>query len=178
VTSGQKPRTTLQACGSWEWQPVTFVRVGAKTDHEIELQKLTKTDVRTRVSRGHQGAEHLAGGTPCVRVETQRRAARRLTQKMRLEARTNTRIRCRRETTQNRTKEILNGPLYWQAEITTVERSVPEIASQALRSVWHKSLQAVRAQRGKPARKGIYLGTGRSHTGAKTIERQLGKAFR
>jgi hypothetical protein len=135
----------------------------------------------TRVSRGHQGAEHLAGRTPCVRAETQRWAARRLTEKMRSEARTNTRISCRRETTQNRTKEILNGPLYWQARITTVERSIPEIASRALRSAWHKSLQAVRAQRGKPTRKGgkgIYLETGRSHTGAKTIERWLGKAFR
>jgi starvation-inducible outer membrane lipoprotein len=104
------------------------------------------------------------------------------------EARTNTRISCRREITQNRTKEKLNGPLYWQAGITTVERSIPETASQALRSVRHKSLQAVRAQWGKPARKGgkvIYLETGHSHTGAKTIEtdtktieRRLGKAFR
>jgi hypothetical protein len=93
----------------------------------------------------------------------------------------NTRISCKREITQNRTKEKLNGPLYWQAGITTVERSIPETASQALRSARHKSLQAVRAQWGKPARKGgkgIFLETGRSHTCAKTIERRLGKGFR
>jgi hypothetical protein len=63
----------------------------------------------------------------------------------------------------------------------TVERSVPETASHALRSARHKSLQAVRAQWGKPARKGgkgIFLETGRSHTCAKTIERRLGKGFR
>jgi hypothetical protein len=56
---------------SWEWQPTTFTRPGAKTDREIELQKLTKTDVRMRVSTGHQRAEHLAARTPSVRAETQ-----------------------------------------------------------------------------------------------------------
>jgi hypothetical protein len=181
VTMGQKPRTALQACMSWEWQPTTFARPGAKTDREIELQKLTKTDVRMRVSTGHQRAEHLAARTPSVRAETQWWAARRLIEKMRLEARTNTRISCRRETTQNRTKEKLNGPLYWQAGITTVERSVPETATRALRSARHKSLQAIRAQRGKPARKGgkgIYLETRLLHTCTKTIERRLGKTLR
>jgi hypothetical protein len=64
-----------------------------------------KTDVRTRVSRGHQGAEHLAGQTPYARVETQRPTNRRLTKKMRPEARTNTRISGWRETTQNQTKK-------------------------------------------------------------------------